>query len=436
MRTFFCLIWLHIRRLFSRPLALLLFFVLPLLLTIPAGLSVVNNDASRMALAICDLAQNAESRALLADLKAQNTQWVEMSEPAARLALEEERIQALVLIPEHFSLHDAAAGQLAASDARSTIGGLAALLGRAMPEAGPAEEKEQSKAPSAEVNSGERDAARDSAASLRIASGSQPEALLFVREELSAQLVAKLFEAKLLARLEPLAAVRGVRANELRTLFTSRVAARKASVGDIGINFYGLDAAELQSQALMQLPRYNIELLFLSLFVLMALFSPRSPAFAELLSRSPRAYAREELAEILALMLLGVAQLFSLHLVMSWINPQLSWSFRSFAILLTFLLWQITLASLFRFLPPALRLLGAMLYTLLSALLGGCLLSLPSPLLRAFARFSPHAWATAELDGMQLLDFPCSALLALLLLLGSNALRYFLQKSRLADGSE
>lgn len=386
MLAFFKLVELEFKRLFDKPLHLLIFFVLPLLLTIPAGLSSLNNDANRLVPAICDLAQNAESKALVKEIKADNSRWIEMTELEARLALERGDIQSLLIIPADYN---------------------------PLPKI-------------VKTPFGYRESNR---AALTIAAGSERTGIVYLWQELAMKILTKQFEAKLVYRLLPVVQVQGISDSELKEIFYERIEEQKQDLGNLDLELFGLPESVLQRRDLLQLPSYNIELLFLSIFAMMAIFEQANVGFNERLKRSFLAFSMNAQAKNFALFLLGSSQLIFLHFVMRYLNPALNFSADVFSILLTFLLLQLAIANIFRLIPPKIRLLAAILYTLLSALLGGCYVWLPSKILKITVPFSSHAWAMAGLNGVLDVSVLRTAALGLILILFSNYIYYSLRRT-------
>lgn len=386
MLSFFKLVHLEFKRLFDKPIHLFIFFVLPLLLTIPAGLSSLNNDAKRLVPAICDLAQNAESEALVKEIKADNTRWIEMTEVEARLALERGEIQSLLIIPQDYN---------PLPKLLKTVFGYT------------------------ESNRG----------ALTIAAGSERAGVAYLWQELATKILAKQFEAKLLHELLPYVEVKKISERELKDIFYEKIEEHKQEFGNLELELHGLDESALQSRALLQLPSYNVELLFLSIFAMMAIFEQANLGFQERLKRSFLAFSMHTQAKNFALFLLGSSQLLFLHLVLRILNPDLSFSPHIFSILLTFLLLQLAIANIFHLVPQEIRLLAAILYTLLSALLGGCYVWLPSNILKLTVPFSSHAWAMVGLNGILDVSVIRVVALALILILLSNILYFFLRRT-------
>ena len=353
------LIWLKMKSLSGKPAALIAFVLLPLLLSLPAGLAMRGNEASGLILGCVDLAQNEDSRQFVSWLLSGGVHWKEFDEEGGKRALGREEIAALLRIPEDF------------------------------------------------------DAAKKPA--LVLVSGSAHKALGLVLEESTIALNPLLAESLLENSLLHVGQQVGISEEKVKADFRAELQ-RKAETA-FGIRMK-IEGAETHSaaQPLLFIPEYNIELLFLSLFAVLGRFGLAERSQREKVRRLPGGLFLDSFSEILALLLLGFAQISLLNLGFHIFFPEAEIPLQNLFILLIYLLSQLAFTSLTGLFPSQRRMMVALLLLIFSACAGGCFFQLPAVYVRRFGQYFPHGWALYTMQGMKLASPLFVLALSLLLL--------------------
>lgn len=343
-------IWLKLKSIASRPIWLLAFFILPLLLTLPAGPAQKNNDKNLVVVGITDLASSRDSQMLLKMIQDNHPNWPVVEEKIGRMQVADDTLAALLVIPPNFGI------------------------------------KKQ--------------------VPLQLELGEHRESIPIIWEEISLDLVNLGFQNSLINKLLPQAKKAQLSEKDLLPLWKTALEKRIAENGAIQIKTVGL-APENES-AILYLPPYNLEILFLSFFPLALYFPLYSRSYQEQIRRFPLRYVQDRLSSYLAFLIFAFLQLAFLHLGLYLIDHNLSIDGRSWAILLIFTGWQLSLLELSRLLPEYSRLTTDLLLTFFSAILGGCFFWLPSRLLQFTSYISPHAWAISQFNQQDVLALPLS----------------------------
>lgn len=339
------LIWLKMKSLGGKPAGLIVFVLLPLLLSLPTGLAMRGNEAAGMTLGCVDLAQNEDSRQFVSWLLSGGVHWQEFDEEGGKKALGREEIAALLRIPENFNA---------------------------------------AKRPT-----------------LVLVSGSAHKALGLVLEESTIALNPLLAESLLEKSLMSVGMKEGISEEKVKADFRAELQ-RKAETA-FGIRMK-IEGAETHSaaQPLLFIPEYNIELLFLSLFAVLGRFGLAERSQREKVRRLPGGLFLDSFSEILALLLLGLAQICLLNLGFRIFFPEAEIPLQNLFIMLVYLLSQLAFTSLTSLLPPERRMMTALLLLVFSACAGGCFFQLPAVYVRRFGQYFPHGWALYTMQGMKL----------------------------------
>ncbi len=358
MKKLAVLILLRLKALFHKPQRVLPFFILPLLMSALMGIAVKNNDSERILPGIVDLAQSEDSERFLYYLKEGDEKWqVFPNETLARIYLERDDIQVLLKIPEDFELPK-------------------------KPE-------------------------------LIFASGSRKEALNMIAENATYSLINVLFQSELTDTL--LASAKDRVPEEVEREFEAKLREKIHEQGFIELEMEAGGDVRSLAQNLLYLPEYSVEMIFLSFFALAAMLSEDSTAYHQRLKRSFREYFQTSLAELIAILFLGFTQIIIFHFGLRLFFQEMDLDPRALLILFTFFCTQAVIANFFKLLSPDHRLTTALIYSIISASVGGCFFAVPTPILLKAIIISPHAYATALLDGVQL-PSPFALLLLCLML--------------------
>lgn len=344
---FLQLIWLKWKSLASRPFSLLLFCLLPLVLTIPAGLVHKNNDYNHLRPAIVNLSDTVESEQLLEWLLEGELNWRVTSQKTGAQELYNGTIDVLLFIPEDFSIPD-------------------------KPE-------------------------------VRLAKGSRAEAVGIIIEEASTAIVPLIVREEMIRSLAEQKSVPEDNQEVLGEKFFTESRLMEDKV-PIRMTTEGVDINVLEENRLLWLPRYNIELLFLSLFAVLGSMGFRERGRKQKLLSIEKAFFIEGYTSLIALAILGLIQILLLHGGLYLILPELDTDPYIILILFTFLLTQLAAAQCFVLLHEDQRLLTALLTLCFSAALGSCFFTLPSGFMHKIGYFTPHGWAMGALERVPLLS--------------------------------
>lgn len=359
------LVYLKLKSLSGRLSALLCFLLLPLLLSLPAGLALKNNSVDQFRPAIADLAHTEDSKRLIKWLKEGQLDWEVLSYKDGLKALKNEQIQALVKIPADFSIPDNPF--------------------------------------------------------LVLVKGSHNESLGILMEECSIALIPLMAEHSMLNALYPYTEGKGLSYEQVRKQYMDLIPVMEKAGMHLGLKLEGDRAVLEKPRRLLFLPEYNIELLFLSLFAVMGSFSFHDKARREKLLMIPGAFWAEGISELLALFLMGMAQIFLLQLAYMILLPGMSRDGWILLILHVFLLTQIALAQCLTLVKEDQRVMTALLIMCFSAAGGACFFPMPAGFMNRIGRYLPHGWAMASLEHMKASEPLVVLLLSLLVFAGALA---------------
>lgn len=329
-------------RRWRRPFFLLIFLALPCFLSLLLGVVEGANQEERLTLGLVDEAQNAASHALLSALEAGplTVRRYERLEEA-ELALAQETLDQVLVLPEGF-------------DPRDEDQALALYLEETAGDASFAQAISLALMP--QVLEGEM---RDKLALLAEKKGEDPATWLQAFDKAKQQ---------------------GQRGQHLQL----QPSHRPAGEGRI-----------------FQLPPFRMELLWLSLFALLAMQAEPPRQQLVMLARHRGPSWNWALARSLSLLLLGGLSILSL-LVGQWLFMQVEGRILSgrFLIFFAFLLLMLLMAELLRFFHAERRMTALLLLLSVSAIAGGSFFPMPSFWLKAFGQYTPHGWALLHLQGL------------------------------------
>ena len=164
---------------------------------------------------------------------------------------------------------------------------------------------------------------------------------------------------------------------------------------------------------------YSMEVMFLGFFALLGTLALDTPGMKRRLRALPRGLPYDYGASLLALVLVGFAQILLYMVSMRGLMRQ-AVSGQELLVLSAFLLISLAVARMVALMDEGIRLYLGLIALLLFSLAGGCFLQLPEQMIRSLGQYIPHGWAMAALRGYPVLPALPAAGIALL----SRALIY------------
>ena len=377
MRNLLLLVLIKLRLLVRRPLMLALCILIPILLSLLAGASVVGSDLTQIRGAYVDQAENAASGKLVAMLEGGVLTWEAIEEPAVSRALELSLYDGYLLIPQDFGLISSAGVD--------------------------------------EAFSGEFIAGKD-----RLASG-------IVRENVTIAMIALAFEAKLTKDLSGMEGAALLRPADLDRLLVRMTLEAGQEGASLPLVVHNQDMEE--PQTLMLVPDVAIEVLFLSVFSLLSSLMLADAATQRRMRSLPGGLRRDYLSTLLALALSGLFQLALMVGSLKLLMPATSRPSNYLPVMAVLLLWMLAFGQLTALIPGDRRFVPSSLLLFVSVLLGGTFLRMPAIWMTAIGQYTPHGWALAQLTGIPVhlsipLAFPLAGLLLWLAYLGQKHSTY------------
>ena len=377
MRNLLLLILIKLRLLVRRPLMLVLCILIPILLSLLAGASVVGSDLTQIRGAYVDQAENAASGKLVAMLEGGVLTWEAIDEPAVSRALELSLYDGYLLIPQDFGLISSAGVD--------------------------------------EAFSGEFIAGKD-----RLASG-------IVRENVTIAMIALAFEAKLTKDLSGMEGAALLRPADLDRLLAHMTLEAGQEGAKLPLVVHNQDMEE--PQTLMLVPDVAIEVLFLSVFSLLSSLMLADAATQGRMRSLPGGLRRDYLSTLLALALSGFFQLALMVGSLKLLMPSTSRPSNYLPVMAVLLLWMLAFGQLTALIPGDRRFVPSSLLLFVSVLVGGTFLRMPAIWMTAIGQYTPHGWALAQLTGIPVhlsipLAFPLAGLLLWLAYLGQKHSTY------------
>jgi F0F1-type ATP synthase assembly protein I len=157
---------------------------------------------------------------------------------------------------------------------------------------------------------------------------------------------------------------------------------------------------EDQRAQIVQIPDFAVEILFLSIFSLLASLMIADPATQQRLRSIDGGPLRDYLSSLIALAIAGVIQLSLMAGLTELIIPGVNRPDGYWLVMAVFLLLMLAFGQLVSLMPSEQRFVPASLVLFIFALIGGTFIRLPSAFVDRIGQYTPHGWAFARLSGM------------------------------------
>lgn len=349
-----------------RPFLLVFCLLAPILLSLLSGATLDRNSMAHIRAAYVDQARNSQSQKLTGLLSVSRMGWFPVEEEAVDRSLALGQLDGVILIPPGY-------GDRTASSQLDDVFVCEFLPGR-----------------------------NTAASSL-------------VRENFLIASLVLAMEAKLQKDLLTLDGARGMSLEEMDRLLTRASAQAREEGAVLQILIREGDMAE--ALPLVQVPNVAVDVLFLSVFSMVASLMLADAATLRRLRSLPGGFLRDYLANLLALALTGVLQLAFMAIVSGRLMPLASRPDNYPPVMGILLLFMLAMGQILALIPADRRFVPASLILFMSVLAGGSLIRLPSVWMDKVGQYTPHGWALARMAGMRTsLSPPLAALVALALL--------------------
>ncbi|MDI9497295.1 MAG: hypothetical protein QM270_02260 [Bacillota bacterium] len=358
MRWLLMLIRLKLGMMARRPFLIVFCLVMPVLMSLLAGSTLARNDLSAVRGAYVDKAKNESSCELIELLKASGLHWSEIAEEESGRAIATGTVDGVVLISARY---------------------------------------------------GERDTAAQ-------ADGEPFAAYLPGRNTIASDLVIESFlistlaltrESILIDDLLVLADDSSISRNEMRARLRQSADEAREAGASLKLDIHNLSAD--QRAPIVQIPDFAVELLFLSIFSLLASLMIADPATQQRLRSINGGLLRDYLSSLIALACAGVIQLLLMTGLTQLIIPGIRRPDGYWPVMAIFLLLMLAFGQLAALIPSEQRFVPASLLLFLSALVGGTFIRLPSVVIERIGQYTPHGWAFAHLSAMSTMFPPAAA---------------------------
>lgn len=374
MRNIMIMAWIKLKMLARRPLLLVFCLLVPILLSLLAGATVQRNSMAHIQAAYLDMADNESSHKLRSMLDSSRLGWHPIEEGAISRALALGQLDGVVIIPAQY-------GDLTGT-------GLV-----------------------------------DDAFTCEFLPGRNTTAGHLVRENFLISNLALAVEAKLQKDLLTSEGARGLTLADMDRLLTASADEARREGAVLKLVIREGDMAE--TLPLVQVPDVAIDILFLSVFSLVASLMLADASTQRRLRSLPGGFRRDYLATLLSLTLAASLQVFLMAGISKLLMPQASRPSNYIPVMAVLLLFMLAMGQLVALIPGDRRFVPASLLLFASVLTGGSLIQLPAVWMDKIGQYTPHGWALAHMSGMSVaLSVPVAAGLALVLLI----LAYLAQK--------
>lgn len=374
LRCLLTLIRLKLSVMVRRPLLIVFCLVMPVLLSLLAGSTLARNDLSTIQGAYVDHADNESSAELIELLRSSGLHWTEIPEEESQRAIATGIADGIVIIPAHYGDRQAADGDLEKTFIATYLPGKNAIASDLVLE------------------------------NLRVA------ALALTREAILVDDLLEMADSTSFSHRAMYARLRKS-ADEAR-----------AEGASLKLDIYNVP--ENQKARIVQIPDFAVEILFLSIFSLLASLMMADPATQRRLRTIVGGPLRDYISSVSALAIAGLIQLALMAGLTQLIIPGVSRPDNYWPVMGVFLLLMLAFGQLVSLMPSEQRFVPASLLLFLFALIGGTFIKLPSLFVERIGQYTPHGWAFARLSGMAT-TFPLLAVLGLGF--GLLVLSYFLQ---------
>ncbi len=344
------LIRLKLSMMVRRPFMIAFCLVMPVLMSLFAGSTLARNDLSAVRGGYVDHAKNESSEELIGLLKSSGLHWAEISEDESERAIATDAVDGVVIIPAHYGDRAATDGEVENTFAAKYLPGKNAI------------------------------------ASDLVIESFLISALSMTRESMLVDDLLTMTDGTSISREEMYARLRK----------SAEVARTEGA--SLKLELHNLQ--EDHRAQIVQIPDFAVEILFLSIFSLLASLMIADPATQQRLRSIDGGPLRDYLSSLTALAIAGVIQLSLMAGLTELIIPGVNRPDGFWLVMAVFLLLMLAFGQLVSLMPSEQRFVPASLVLFIFALIGGTFIRLPSVFVERVGQYSPHGWAFARLSGM------------------------------------
>ncbi len=349
MKNLVIMTGLKLKLLYRRPLLLVSCLVIPILLSLLAGATVVRNDLAEIRAAYVDQANNEESAKLVAMFESSKFGWRHIGEEEVDRAIELGQLDGVAVIPPHF-------GDRSSAIYLDDVYACGYIPGK------------------------------DSLASELIRNSCQIAAL------------AMSTAAKLEKDLLSLPGASLITKSKISELLEIKTEEARREGADLTIILHNLESGD--SLPVINVPDTAVEVLFLSIFSLLSSLMLADAATVRRMQSLPGAFRKDYLSTLLALTVSGILQLVSMVGLTLLLMPGTSRPPNYVPVMAVLLLFMLAYGQLAALIPGDRRFVPASLLLFVSLFAGGALIRPPTFWIQSLGQYTPHGWALAELSGM------------------------------------
>ena len=349
------LIRLKLSMMVRRPFMIAFCLVMPVLMSLFAGSTLARNDLSAVRGGYVDRAKNESSEELIELLESSGLYWTEISEDESERAIATDTVDGVIIIPAHY-------GNRAATDRK--VEKLSA----------------------------------DTEAAAKYLPGKNAIASDLVIESFLISALAMTRESILIDDLLTMTDGTSISREEMYVRLRKSAEVTRAEGASLKLELHNLQ--EDQRAQIVQIPDFAVEILFLSIFSLLASLMIADPATQQRLRSIDGGPLRDYLSSLIALAIAGVIQLSLMAGLTELIIPGVNRPDGYWLVMAVFLLLMLAFGQLVSLMPSEQRFVPASLVLFIFALIGGTFIRLPSAFVDRIGQYTPHGWAFARLSGM------------------------------------
>jgi hypothetical protein len=349
------LIRLKLSMMVRRPFMIAFCLVMPVLMSLFAGSTLARNDLSAVRGGYVDRAKNESSEELIELLKSSGLHWAEISEDESERAIATDTVDGVIIIPAHY-------GNRAATERK--VEKLSA----------------------------------DTEAAAKYLPGKNAIASDLVIESFLISALAMTRESILIDDLLTMTDGTSISREEMYVRLRKSAEVTRAEGASLKLELHNLQ--EDQRAQIVQIPDFAVEILFLSIFSLLASLMIADPATQQRLRSIDGGPLRDYLSSLIALAIAGVIQLSLMAGLTELIIPGVNRPDGYWLVMAVFLLLMLAFGQLVSLMPSEQRFVPASLVLFIFALIGGTFIRLPSAFVDRIGQYTPHGWAFARLSGM------------------------------------
>ncbi len=349
------LIRLKLSMMVRRPFMIAFCLVMPVLMSLFAGSTLARNDLSAVRGGYVDRAKNESSEELIELLKTSGLHWSEISDDESERAIATDTVDGIIIIPAH-------CGDRAATD------------------------REVEKLSADTETAAKYLPGKNAIASDLVIESFLISALAMTRESILVDDLLTMTDGTSISREEMYARLRK----------SAEVARTEGA--SLKLELHNLQ--EDHRAQIVQIPDFAVEILFLSIFSLLASLMIADPATQQRLRSIDGGPLRDYLSSLTALAIAGVIQLSLMAGLTELILPGVNRPDGYWLVMAVFLLLMLAFGQLVSLMPSEQRFVPASLVLFIFALIGGTFIRLPSAFVERIGQYTPHGWAFARLSGM------------------------------------